>query len=371
MAEAILERLHGMERDDPVHDVEYLESLDGAVRKGVRYGIEVLAVGEERTGEMPLAVIVQARQAARHRIPLATTLRRYLAAQMLLGDFALEEAAGIDPPSLRAAMAAQGAAFERLVAIATEEYGREARARPASHEARLVERARRLLAGELVDPSLLEYELCGHHLGLVAGSADARSLIRRLAGELGCRSLILSPSGEELWAWLGSAREPIDPAAVRVWLASEGGPGHFIGMGEPKTGRDGWRLTHEQARAAVWIADARSAPVVDYTEAALLASIGRDAVLTRSLQERYLLPLAGARLGGDVLRTTLRTYFRTDKNSSSAAAALGISRQTVANRIQAVEKCIGQPLSECSDALLAALSLEELGRVSNPPASRP
>ncbi len=358
-----------MERDDPVRDVEYLESLSDAVHKGVRYGIEVLAVGEERAAEVPLAVIVQARLAARHRIPLETALRRYLAAEKLLADFALEEAAGIDPSLLRAAMAAQGAAFEHLVAIATEEYGREARARPASHEARLVERARRLLAGELVDPSILEYELGGHHLGLFTCSAGARPLVRRLASVVGCRSLTLTPSSDELWAWLGSARDPIDPVLVRDWLSAKGDPGQPIGMGEPKSGRDGWRLTHEQARSSVWVAEARSAPVVEYTEAAVLASIGRDTILTTSLQERYLLPLAGERDGGRVLRATLRSYFQADRNSSSAAAALGVSRQTVANRLRTAERRIGQPLGECADALFAALSLEELGRVPNPPDS--
>jgi hypothetical protein len=360
-----------MERDDRVREVEYLESLAAAVDKGVRYGIAVLAVGEERAGEVPLALIVQARCAARHRIPLETALRRYLAAEKLLADFALEEAAGIDPCSLRAAMADQGAAFERLVAVATEEYGREARARPASHEARRVERARRLLAGELVDPAILEYDLSANHLGLVACSAGARPLVRRLAGDLGCRSLILSPSPEELWAWLGGAREPADPATVRAWLASEGDPEQPIGMGEPKSGRKGWCLTHEQARAAVWVAQAKPAAVVEYTEAALLASIGKDTVLAASLQERYLLPLAGDRDGGEVLRATLRSYFRAGGNSSSAAAELGVSRQTVANRLQTVEKRLDQPLDRCAEALRAALSLEELGRIPNSPDSLP
>jgi DNA-binding PucR family transcriptional regulator len=142
-------------------------------------------------------------------------------------------------------------------------------------------------------------------------------------------------------------------------------------MGEPKSGRDGWRLTHEQARAAVWVAKAKPAQVIEYTEASLLASIGRDAILTASLQERYLLPLASERDGGQALRATLRSYFQADRNSSSAAAALGVSRQTVANRLRTAEQCIGQPLGECADALVAALSLEELGRIPDPPHSPP
>lgn len=374
IAQAVLVRLHGMEEDNPVRDVEYLDSLTEAVHKGVRYGIEVLGVGEDRAGEVPLAVLVQARHAARQRIPLATAQRRYLAAHMLLSRFALDEAKAdlaCDPADVAAAMEALGAAFEHLLASAAREYERDALAHPGSHEARLVERARRLLAGETADPSLLEYELGGHHLGLVARSAEARSLVRRLAGEVGHRSLILTPSSEELWAWLGKTRGPVDAGRVRDWLAANGDPSLPIGMGEPKSGPDGWRLTHHQARASLWIAAAKSAPVVEYTEAALTASMGRDPLLTASLREKYLLPLDKTKVGGDVLRTTLRSYFLAGRNCSSAAFALGVSRQTVSNRVQTAERCIGLPLSECQYALAAALSLEEIGCIPPPPDSLP
>lgn len=363
-----------MEQENPVRDVEYLESLADAAHKGVRYGIEVLAVGEERAGEVPLAVTVQARLAARHRIPLATAMRRYTAAHVLLSSFAHEEARELpacDPSFFGAAMTALGAAFERLLVTAAEEYRREEQARPASHEARQVEWTRRLLAGEMVDPSLLDYELGGHHLGLAARSTDARPIVRRLAGHLGCRSLILAPSEGELWAWLGTTRDPVDPAAIRDWLAREGNPDLPIGMGEPKRGLGGWRLTHQQANASVWIAAAKSAPVIQYREAALLASLGRDPLLTTSLKEEYLLPLSAERDGGKALRQTLRAYFQADRNCTSAASALGVSRQTVANRLGTVEERIGRPLNECLDALQAALNLEDLGRVSNPPDSLP
>jgi hypothetical protein len=369
---AIVDRLHGMEQDAPVRDVEYLESLADAVHKGVSYGIEVIAVGEARAGEAPLAVTVQARLAARHGIPLATAIQRYLAAKTVLSSFVLEESVGLEPygPSLLpAALAAQEAAFERLLALAEVEYDQGVRSRPASHEARQVEQARLLLAGERVDAAILEYELGGHHLGLVARSSEARTLVRRLVKEVGCRSLVLAPSSEELWAWLGSTRGPVDSAAVRTWLDANGTPDLPIGMGETKNERSGWGLTYRQAQESVWVAAAKSAPVVAYPEAALLASMARDPVLTTSLQERYLHPLSKAR-DAETLRNTLRIYFQADGNGTSAASTLGVSRQTVANRIETVEECLGMPLRECREALHAALGLEELGRISVPPDSR-
>jgi hypothetical protein len=360
-----------MEPEAPVRDAEYLQSLTTAVDAGVRYGVEVLAVGEERAADIPMPAIAQARLAARHRIPLETVLHRYMAADKKLAAFVLEEAAGVDPSEVLAAMTAQGTAFQRLVAVVTEEYVREAGARPATHEARRVERARRLLAGEPVDPGILDYELDGHHLGLVASSAGARPLIRKLAGELGCRSLILAPSSDELWAWFGAAREPVDPATVRERLAAGGDPMLPIGMGEPKSDSKGWRLTHAQAQRALWIAEAKSTPVVDYDEAALLSSIARDPTLTASLREKYLSPLSAGPDGGRVLRATLRAYFKAERNSSAASAALGVTRQTVTSRLRMAEQRIGQSLGDCDTALIVALELEELGRVPNPPHSRP
>jgi hypothetical protein len=371
IARAIIERLHGMEQDDPVRDVEYRESLADAVRKGVRYGIEVIAVGEERAGEAPPAVSVQARLAARHGIPFSTATQRYLAALATFSGFVVREAAAIENCAaalLPGAMDAQAAAFDRLFAAATEEYGRGGRSRPGSHDARLVEQVRRLLAGQTVDAALLGYELGGHHLALVARSSETRALVRSMAKTIGCRSLVLAPSEEEMWAWLGSARGPVDSAAVRTWLDANGSPDLTIGMGEPKSGLTGWRLTHRQALESISIASAKSAPVIEYREVALLASMARDPILPTSLEERYLHPLSQAR-EPEILRETVRVYFQTDGNGTSTASALGVSRQTVANRIQLVEKCIGLPLGECRDVLSAALALEELGRISHSPDS--
>ncbi len=43
-------------------------------------------------------------------------------------------------------------------------------------------------------------------------------------------------------------------------------------------------------------------------------------------------------------RETLRAYFEADRNVSSTAAALGVDRRTVRNRIGAIEELLGRPL---------------------------
>ena len=94
-----------------------------------------------------------------------------------------------------------------------------------------------------------------------------------------------------------------------------------------------------------------------YAEVALLASMLRDDLLVSSLEEIYLAPLARERDGGVVARATLRAYFATERNVSSAAAVLGVSRQAVGRRLKAIEQRLGRPLNECAVEIEAALRL--------------
>lgn len=133
----------------------------------------------------------------------------------------------------------------------------------------------------------------------------------------------------------------------------------FLALGEFGEGYSGWRLSHQQASAAVSIALLKPRAPVRYGEVALLASMLQDNVLVSSLRGLYIEPLSQARDGGASLRETLRAYFAAERNTSSAAAALGVSRQTVINRLRAIEERLDRPLSSCAMELEAALRLED------------
>jgi hypothetical protein len=351
-----------MEEESPTRDAEYLRGLREAVHQGVEYGIALLADEQERTLHFPIALISQARLAARQRIPLEMVIRRYLAGKTVLGDFMLQESVALDvrdPIFLRTALAAQDIAFDQLLALVTDEYSRE-RDRSASHQSPVTDRVQRLLAGEMVDSSLMNYDFGCNHLGVAIGSPEARQIIRQIAVEVDSRALIVNPAQGEVWAWLGS-KQPLDPEAICRVVASVRVAGATIGVGESSRSLTGWRLTHRQARLAFSVAQASPSGFVRYADVAITVSAAQDPVLTASLQELYLSPLDKERDSGRVLRSTLRAYFSADRNSSSAAAALGVSRQTVTNRLRHVEEQVGQPLSRCADAVAAALRMEELG----------
>lgn len=74
-----------------------------------------------------------------------------------------------------------------------------------------------------------------------------------------------------------------------------------------------------------------------------------------------MVPLAAEKDGGMALRETLRAYFACDRNATSAAAALGVTRQTVNNRLRAIEQRLGREIGSCSIELDLALRVEGLG----------
>jgi AcrR family transcriptional regulator len=91
--EAIFERINGV-AFDAVRDAdsEYMQGLRLTVGAVVNYSLLAIDRGGSEPGAVPRAAVVQARRAAREGVQLGTVLRRYVAGQALLEDFAIQEA---------------------------------------------------------------------------------------------------------------------------------------------------------------------------------------------------------------------------------------------------------------------------------------
>ena len=100
-------------------------------------------------------------------------------------------------------------------------------------------------------------------------------------------------------------------------------------------------------RRSAWLAALASA-------LALLVAAMRDPDLAHFLTETYLEPL-----GPDIsyLGETVTTLIGLGGNASSAAAALGVSRQTVGSRVRVVEERLERSLGSCAAELETALRL--------------
>jgi len=352
-----------MAGEDGVRDIEYLRGLEAAVSSGVDFGVEVIARGGATTSQLPLPLLTQARLAARHRIPLKLVIRRYLAAESVLNHFVFQAAAEdpeVGQPALRSALAAHNAAFDQLVSAVSDEYEHEESTRYATGRSQRTELIQRLLRGEPADGSSLNYSFEGHHLGLVVLSPDPQPLLRSLSSDVGAKLLTVRPSDSATWAWLGGTEAP-DLERVARWARKHWPASIPLGIGEPAPSLSGWRRTHQQARAAAGLSHLTTHGHTKFRDIVLLSAACRDPLLRESMRDMYLVPLTQERDRGAVLRATLRAYFDADRKGSGAAAALGVSRQTVSKRLQVVEEHLDQPIAACSDLLNAALRLEEYG----------
>ncbi len=341
-------------------DPEYLEGLRTAIGAALDYGLEVVERGEERAPSPPPVLLAQARLAARYGIGLDTVLRRYSAGYVLLSDYLVEEAErqGMRGAYLKRVLRARSA-LDRLLAAVSEEYSREVQERPGSNEERRTERVERLLAGELLDTSELAYELECTHLAVIACGEDVEEALRDLASTFGSRLLTVRRPEGNLWAWLGS-REPLEMCALHRYAKESWPKGVKVAIGEQGLGLAGWRLSHRQAKAALPVAMRSPEPFVRYVDVALLAAVSQDQLLASTLRRLYLEPLRTERDGGEVAIETLRAYFDAGRNVSSAAAALGVKRHTITNRLRTIEERLGRRLSECAVEIEVALSLEQL-----------
>lgn len=342
-------------------DAGYAAGLSAAVSVAVDFGIAGVESRDVELRSPPPELCVQARHAARAGVSLDTVLRRYFAGYTLLGDFLVQAAEQISlgAGDLQRVLRDHASLFDRLIDVITQEYNRESEGGHRTLLQRRADRVKRLLAGDLVEVAELDYDLDAWHVGAIAVGPGSVQALRRIATSLDQRALIVDAGEGAIWAWFGSGQRlvPERLASLRMdWLPAE----VSLVLGEPGHGLAGWRLTHQQVDTALPIALAGPGRLVRYADVALLASVLRDDVLCRSLEEIYLAPLACGRDGGEALRQTLRAYFAANRNAASAAAALGVSRQTVNNRIHAVEERIGRPLDSCATALETALGLTDL-----------
>ena len=358
--DAIFARARTLSEPVGEEDPEYVAGLRATVSESLEYALAHIEKGEEWMGPIPSTAAEQARRSARAGVRLDTVLRRYAAGDRLLGDFIMDEADRFPSQALRKVLRTHGPQVDRLMAAVATEYMDEVARMRRSPTQRLAERVQRLLAGE--DPGdvgELGYAFDAWHLGMIAKGVNAEACMRDLAGGLDCQILVVPRGGGIVWAWLGAGR-PLTAPDVERLLPEGAADDETLAVGEPRSGLDGWRLTHREAQAAQEVMLRRSKRVTRARDVILAAAVLRDDALAKSLLETYLAPLDGQGDSSPVLRETLRAYFSAGLNAATAAAVLAVDRHTVQRRLRKVEERLGRLLPECHAELVVALDLEEL-----------
>ncbi len=344
--------------DSPI-DAEVMAGIGPAAFDSVSAMIESFEQGDEWTPTLPPGLTAAIRYSARHDVPLellmrSVTIMGSVFVEFLVGKLNESEAVLV----MQYIATWQSRNLDRVLGLFAAEYADELERLNRSPTRALGERVERLLTGGSEDAATLEYQLDAWHIGLVVTGEKMDLVCRRLAETLGCDILIVPGGGEDtLWAWLGAPRQiqfsEFEQSALTTAAALR------IGAGEPRDGIKGWRLTHQEALAALPVAKLEGQGVVRYSNVSLLASALCDEATGRSLLDRYLKPLDRHRDARD-LRKTLRVYFDLSCNAVSTASALGVNRHTIQRRLKRVEEAIGEPASARQAEFGVALRLEEL-----------
>jgi hypothetical protein len=359
----VREEAFGHAGDD---EAEYVAGLRSAVSAAVEFAVTAIERGGEPLGPIPLAAAEQARRAARFGVSLDTVLRRYIAGHGLMADFIMDEAdrssfAGDEAVLRHELRTTQTPPLERLTASIVEEYNRELERVGRLPEQRRAEIVSRLLAGKQLygaDRQELGYDFDAWHIGVIATGEKAAELVRAVTAAWGCERLAIAHGEQTIWVWFGRGRKPT--AADFKRLSVHRPEGVSVARGEPRKGIDGWRLTHQEAQAALLVALRKPPGLTRCSDVLLEAAMLHHDALAASLVETFLLPLDGLGYRGQTARDTLRAYFETKRNVSSTATRLGVVRNTVENRLREIEEKLGRPLHTCSAQLEVALRLEAL-----------
>jgi PucR C-terminal helix-turn-helix domain/GGDEF-like domain len=260
-------------------------------------------------------------------------------------------------PTLRDLRRAHDALLERLSASIDSNNASPPHLRVESPERRRVEIVQRLLCGgsaDQADCAELDYDIHAWHLGIVAAGPRASSAVRRVATDIGCQLLSLPSDDGVIWAWLG-ARQALKVTAIEDVL-SVNTVGASFALGSPSYGLHGWRQSHREAAGAQQRARLQPEQVVRYSDTPLLIAALKDDTIATWLRA-FLAPLCNEGDRGILILSTLRAYLDAGCNSSSAAAALSVRRQTVGSRVRAAEALLERPLRTCLAELDIALQL--------------
>lgn len=322
-----------------------------------------LESGVAWSGRIPAVAALHGRRAALAAIDLSTLIQSHVLIHTVCWERlidVLDEDGHVATAERAAIRTAASAASRALLscALSAMAEGYVQRDGDALADRRQVELVKSLLTGGQA-PTSADYPVDATHVGLVWLGQDIGDLVLAIAREVGARALILRHVHDAAWAWI-SARCGLDAAAVTGGLASRAPIDVRVGVGEPDQDAAGFRHTHRQANAALAVANLSVRRIVQYADVTLLAHALQDDTLAKSLTDVYLVPLGDPNAGGEVLRQTLRAYFRAGRNATAAANALRVDRSTIKSRLSVIEECLGRARYAQQAELEVALALEQL-----------
>lgn len=247
---------------------------------------------------------------------------------------------------------------ERLSDFVIEVYQHEIEQRVRSGEQRRFDAVRTLLEGSSFAASRLDVDLDQHHLGLVAWGGGGEAGARELAAALGRPLLLIGPLNGSWWGWISGSR-PLTAGQERLLREFEPSGDAHLAVGLEARGEEGFRATHRQALGARRVRRDAGRRLTRYADVAVEALAADNPDDARAFVAHELRGIDDGSPASGRIRETILAYFAAGHNAASAAAALGVHQQTVANRLRAAEDRLGRSISARRVELETALRLRE------------
>ena len=246
-------------------------------------------------------------------------------------------------------------------AVTREFIDRYTASEPMNGARRRLSVLREIIGGASADSASLGYELGRYHLALIAWGDGAKEVPDRVADALGRQVLVAQPEAGVVWAWLGGPRE-LSAREDRRLDSLELTASAAVSFGDCLPAIGGFRTSHLQARNVMRVARDCSLQVSRYHELALEALITQNARSAQLFVDREFGALYGGEraISGDDersrrLRETLDAYFQAGSRLAGAAALLGVTDETISNRLRRIEERLGVTILDRQGELQAAL----------------
>lgn len=380
-----------IQRDIPTlgSDPALSSLLDASVEENVVTVVHMLRHGILTAHvEAPTAALEYARRLAQRNIPATALIRAYRVGQARFLRHCIEELL-----SQTLGDHVEGAGTQWMVEHVSDTLDRVVEQVVAAYEsarerwvhnrsAVLTMRVKSVLAGETVDLTAAEtalgYRLRQRHLGVVLWAESTASAgddplehLGRVASALAvatgsAQAPLFVPCDEtSAWAWLAITPPAVLRRGKPQAVIAEREPPVSLALGEPASGVDGFRRTHQQALRAQSVALAAGPhhlPVTSFLDVAPVAMMCADIESTSEWIKETLGALAIDTERNTRLRETARVFLQTGSSYTSTAEQLFLHRNTAQYRVQKAEELRGRPLREGRlEVELALLACHWLG----------
>lgn len=204
------------------------------------------------------------------------------------------------------------------------------------------------------------------HTGIIARSTRAayksNKETQKVIGEIFPNSsLVFLPQTDGAWLWIATGTSPLKKQVSNLIKALESAGSGIYCVGETARGIEGFRRSHIQARALLEVGRQFTVGnVLQWPMHAITAIFLQNRELTDWFVQSTLGELSGTDPKSESYRDTLKSYLLSGHSLLHAAESLGIHRNTVVYRLQAIEDILGRPIREFDFSLSCALALLDL-----------